>query len=224
MRIAVRISTQLALACLIASSPAGEASAADRTLLPATRPAPGKIALVRSAYQGDVYLLRGFADIFSRGLDELGAKLSARGIRARVISHGSWESAAAAIIANQKRYGRKPVILIGHSLGANAAIRMAERLRQANISVQYLVTFAATDPDPVPDNVEKAANYYFATHGWGEKVVGARGFHGAMENNDYSLAVDIGHFNIEKQADIHTRIIRNVLRYIRPSGTTYARS
>lgn len=173
-------------------------------------------ATAKQGYAGDVYLLRGFADIFSRGLDELGTKLADRGIDVRVIGHGAWESAASTIIANQKRFGSKPVVLIGHSLGANAAILMAERLRARNIEVQYLVTFAATAPEPVPGNVARVANYYFATHGWGEKLVAGAGFHGALDNKDYSQSQDIGHFNIEKQADIHRDVIRNVLGIIRP--------
>lgn len=211
--VTLRASALLALAVLVASAfgvsaegwPAQVNNPADSYGLHAAK----------QAYTGDVYLLRGFGDVFSRGLDDLGTKLVERGVGVQVIGHGAWETAASTIIANQKRYGHKPVVLIGHSLGANAAILIAERLRTRNIEVQYLVTFAATAPEPVPGNVERVSNYYFATHGWGEKVVGGAGFRGALENKDYSQAQNIGHFNIDKQADIHRDVIRNVLRIVR---------
>ena len=212
----MRFSLNLALALLIAlTGTRGSAAADGERKSDYVRPYGN--TLVRSQYRGDIYLLRGFADVFSRGVDELGRKLEERGIEVHVVSHGAWASGAAEIVANQKKYGHKPVILIGHSLGANAVILMAKRLRKENIQVEYLVTFAATAPDPVPDNVGKVDNYYFETHGWGEKVVGDTGFHGDMENKDYSQASDIGHFNIDKQADIHEQVIRNVLHYMQPS-------
>lgn len=211
----MRLPMSLALALLIALTRTGDSNADGARKTDYVR--PDGSAVVASQYRGDIYLLRGFADVFSRGLDELGRKLSERGLKVHVISHGAWASAAADIVANQKKYGHRPVILIGHSLGANAAILMAKRLRKENIQVEYLATFAATAPDPVPDNVGKVDNYYFETNGWGEKVVGGTGFHGDMENKDYSRAHDIGHFNIDKQADIHEQIIRNVLHYMQPS-------
>lgn len=211
----MRFSLSLALALLIALTGTSSSTAEGARKIDYVRPDGN--ALVGSRYRGDIYLLRGFADIFSRGVDELGRKLDERGIKVHVISHGAWASGAAEIVANQKKYGHKPVILIGHSLGANAVILMAKRLRKENVQVEYLVAFAATAPDPVPDNVGKVDNYYFETHGWGEKVVGGAGFHGEMENKDYSHAQDIGHFNIDKQADIHEQVIRNVLHYMKPS-------
>ena len=45
-----------------------------------------EIAAKRTKYQGDVYLLRGFAGVFSRGLDNIGSKLKGRGVKAKVIA------------------------------------------------------------------------------------------------------------------------------------------
>ncbi|MGO4830761.1 thioesterase domain-containing protein [Rhizobiaceae sp. 2RAB30] len=181
--VALRVTARLALAVALASSVG--ASAEGRPAQVNNPAGPYGVDTAKQIYAGDVYLLRGFGDVFSRGLDDLATKLADRGVEVRVIGHAGWEAAASTIIANQERYGRRPVVLIGHSLGANAAILIAERLRAQNIEVQYLVTFAATAPDPVPGNVEKVANYYFATHGWGEKIVGGAGFHGILETRTF---------------------------------------
>lgn len=208
----MRFLMRLALASTIALA-AGQALADNKGPINYVRPEAK--AFARPQYVGHVYLLRGFGDVFSRGLDDLGRKLRKRGVKVQVISHAKWAIAADKIIADRKKHGMKPVVLIGHSLGANAAILMAKRLRAQDILVAYLVTFAATAPDPVPDNVGRVDNYYFATNGWGERVVGDNGFRGEVDNKDFSGADDVGHFNIEKQPDIHEDVINGVLHYLK---------
>lgn len=169
--------------------------------------------------RGDVYLLRGFGDIFSKGLDEIGNKLNRSGIDAKVIGHGQWQAALKTIVANRKRYGKRPVVLIGHSLGANAAIRIARGLKRENIRVSYMVTFAATDPSPVPSNVRKATNYYFAKDGWGEPLKRGHGFRGRLRNIDFSKNKKVGHFNIDEQPKLHRQVIANTRRHLRYRGS-----
>lgn len=173
---------------------------------------PDLQVLPAAAAQGDVYLLRGFADVFSRGLDEMGAELNGLGVSAHVQGHLTWRSVARRIIADTRRNGRVPVVLVGHSLGANAVISIAERLAEEGIAVDYMATFAATAPDPVPANVRRVVNYYFATNGWGEPLVPARGFSGTLRNRDFSASATIGHFNIEKQRPLQAEVLRDVLR------------
>jgi len=173
-------------------------------------------AAIKSNYQGDVFLLRGFADIFSRGLDEIGAKLNSKGINAEVIRHTSWRYAARKIINNQKKYGGVPVVLIGHSLGANAVIRIAERLKRHKIMVQYLVTFEPTQTLEIPSNVGVAVNYYLSNSSMGLPLNKARGSRGAFENRNMVDIEGIGHFNIEKQPLLQQTVIDRVLRYVKP--------
>ena len=165
------------------------------------------------AKRGDVYLLRGFGNVFSRGLDAMGSKLSKSGVSAKVIGHGSWQSAVRQIVKNRKKR-RTPVVLIGHSLGANKALRMAEALAKERIPVSFLVTFAATNPRPVPRNVRKATNYYFESEGWGEKLKRGPGFRGRLKNIDFSKSKTVGHFNIDKQPRLQRQVINNVLRIV----------
>ena len=169
-------------------------------------------ALPVVAGRGEVYLLRGFADVFSRGLDEMGAELNALGVDAHVQGHLGWRGVARRIIADTKRNGRTPVVLVGHSLGANAVISIAERLAREGIAVDYMATFAATAPDPVPGNVRRVVNYYFATNGWGEPLVPGPGFSGSLRNRDFSNSETVGHFNIDKQRPLQAEVVRDVLR------------
>ena len=169
-------------------------------------------ALPAAAGRGDVYLLRGFADVFSRGLDEMGAELNSLGVSAHVQGHLTWRSVARQIIADTKQNGRVPVVLVGHSLGANAVISIAERLASEGIAVDYMATFAATAPDPVPGNVRRVVNYYFATNGWGEPLVPGPGFSGSLRNRDFSNSETVGHFNIDKQRPLQAEVLREVLR------------
>ena len=178
----------------------------------ATATASAKVAAHRP---DSVYLLRGIADVFSRGLDSMAATLIRRGIDARVMNHSNWARIAQQIIADQKRYGGRPVVLVGHSLGANAAIRIAERLQRANVPVAYIATLAATDPDPVPSNVRRVDNYYFRSGGWGVKIVGAKNFSGILRNRDLSKAEGMGHFNLDDQPAIQREVLRNIARYAR---------
>ncbi len=169
-----------------------------------------------TGYRGDVYLLRGFGDVFSEGLDRVAAELAKAGIPAKVENHSNWKVVADTIADNQKRYGRKPVVLIGHSLGANNAIRIAQQLQRSGVTVTWLVTIAATAPPPVPGNVRKVTNHYFSHNGWGEMVRPAPGFRGALENIDYAGKAEIGHFNLDDQPALQNALLRTVRSIMKP--------
>ena len=181
-----------------------------------------ELAARQSNYQGDIFLLRGFANIFSRGLDEIGDRLKAKGINAQVYHHSGWRYAARTIIANQKKYGPVPVVLIGHSLGANAIIFIAERLKRYGIKVQYLVTFEPTRTLEIPSNVGVAVNYYLSNSSMGLPLKKARGSRGSFENKNMISIEGIGHFNIEKQPVLQQRVIEQVLIYIKPRNNKKA--
>lgn len=155
----------------------------------------------------EVYLLRGFADIFSDGLNQMGQTLEAQGVDVHVQNHMTWQSVARRIIRDQEENGASRVVLVGHSLGANAVIMIAEMLQRRGIAVDQLVTLAATDPRPVPSNVRRAVNYYFETNGWGRPLAPGLGFRGTLVNKDYSGSAEIGHFNIDKQRSVQAEIL-----------------
>ena len=167
-----------------------------------------------SSRQSDVYLLRGFGDVFSRGLDQIASRLKRKRVKATVLSHGQWQSVVSKVIANRKKYGRRPVILIGHSLGANAALRIAKALKRKRIAVSYMATFAATAPQPASSNIRRLTNYYFKTEGWGKPITKGPGFRGILKNVDFSKNKKIGHFNIDKNPRLQRQVVRNIMRYV----------
>ena len=103
---------------------------------------------------GNVYLVRGWLGVFSTGIDMLGDKLAAAGVHDVVYQEAQWRDLAATI--TQKYKGVKnpePLILVGHSYGADDIVSIARELDKANIPVDLLLTIDATTPPPVPANV-----------------------------------------------------------------------
>ena len=171
-----------------------------------------------SKYRGDVILLRGFGGAFSTGMDKIAKMLIKRRIKARVMSHNQWRNAGRAIVANQKKFGSKPVIVVGHSWGGNAAIKLAQMLKRERISVTYMVTFDATSPKPAPSNVRRLTNFYSKDRGWGVPVKRGAGFRGVLKNVDLSNDRKIHHTNIDDRPKLQNQVVRNILRFLAGSG------
>jgi hypothetical protein len=107
-----------------------------------------------------IVLLRGLANVFSRGMDELGERFTGYGFSPRVLNHRGWENVADSLAQNYRNGNRAPIIVIGHSLGANAAIRVAQRLNAQHVPVAYLAVFDPTHSLHVPSNVDTFVNFY----------------------------------------------------------------
>lgn len=162
-----------------------------------------------------VYLLRGLANIFSTGLDEIGRKLRLAGVNAHVQGFTAWRSALNKIVADRQKFGPSPVILVGHSLGANAIISLAKALEKQGIRVDYMASFAATSPSPLPANITRVVNFYFSSHDWGAALTKGPGFRGRLENRDLSHDQHVNHFNIEKQDALQNEVVNGILRALR---------
>jgi pimeloyl-ACP methyl ester carboxylesterase len=168
-----------------------------------------------------LYLLKGLADIFSSGMDFLQAKLQARGIAGEVRSHADWEKLAQSAAEKWRSGAHGPIIIIGHSLGADAAILMASRLGEAGVPVALLVTFSPVDSGPADANVARAVNFFQSNSAWHGQITRGNGFHGALENVDLANAPGITHFNIEKADNLHAATIAKVVALV-PSHTRAA--
>jgi hypothetical protein len=156
-----------------------------------------------------VVLLRGWFGIFSTGLDSVADQLRAQGIKAEVAGHLNWSTALAEILRERSAGQTDPLVLVGHSQGANNVIDMARSLESHNITVDLLVTLSPFLQNPIPANVVKAINYYQAP-GWGQPIVPDRGFHGKIVNFDLADDQTITHISIDKSARVQAEIVREI--------------
>ncbi|QDM16960.1 hypothetical protein FNL55_13925 [Tardiphaga sp. vice352] len=157
---------------------------------------------------GHVYLLRGILNVFSLGMDQLAYKLEAVGVAATVSNHTSWRGLADDMAAKYRAGNREPIILMGHSAGADATISIARRLQDAGVPVALIVNFDPVSPDPVPPNVKQVVNYYVPA-GWGAAVAADKKFKGQLANVNENATTN--HFSIDKDDGLQRQTIARVL-------------
>jgi alpha-beta hydrolase superfamily lysophospholipase len=97
-----------------------------------------------------VYLLRGLLNIFSLGMDSLAEELKRRDVDATVHSYGEWQTLADQAAADYKARKEAPIILIGHSLGADSVMEMAAYLGRKGVPVALVVPFDCTNRSQPP--------------------------------------------------------------------------
>ncbi len=171
---------------------------------PATRP------LSPSATRSDVgpahvYLLRGLMNVFSLGMDDLAQKLEREGIPASVRNHIE-EAQIVEEIAGRYRAGdRRPIILIGHSLGADAVMMMSEQLGRLGVPVALVVLFDGTQPMAASENVARVMN--FTQH---VAITAGPGFHGELETIDESGDASVTHTTIDKSPRLQAAVIGKI--------------
>jgi Thioesterase domain len=163
-----------------------------------------------TAAQVQVDLFRGLADIFSRGMDTLTDKLNRQGYSARVHSTNGWQTVAHRIIEKYFRGHKDIVVIIGHSLGANATFDIANSLDRQKIPIELIVTFDATRPQPVPKNVLHFVNIY-QENGFGKKVSADPDFKGELTNIDLTADTGLSHTTIEKSPRLHALVMQKIV-------------
>lgn len=161
---------------------------------------------------GEVYLLRGLANVFSRGMDTMGVRFVKSGVDARVYNHAAWRDLADNIILrSKKKQVSYPIIIMGHSLGANAAVLMARYLGDNGIKVQYVVAFDPTIPTSVGKNVRQVTNYYIPNDSRSNTVRKAAGFRGTLKNINVTNMAGVTHMNVEKNYSLQSKSIKRAI-------------
>jgi hypothetical protein len=125
-------------------------------------------------------------------MDTLTNKLNRQGYSARVYSTHGRQSVAQRIADKYSRGHKDIVVIIGHSLGANATFDIANELDRRNIPIELIVTFDATRPQPAPKNVLHLINFY-QENGFGKKVSPGSEFKGELTNIDLTADTGLSH-------------------------------
>lgn len=193
---------------------------------------PGDLTLVQThsdkPHVGNVYLLRGFIGIWSTGIDAMGKEINDAGIRANVYRNEQWKELRDVLLEkykDQKVY--EPLVIMGHSWGADHAIDIARALDEANITVDLIITLDPVTPEAVPKNVKWCYNIY-QTNGIWQSVPIFRGVpleqqadaagKGLLQNLNIRvdrtdlLEPDTDHYNIEKNVKVHAEVMKPLLK------------
>jgi hypothetical protein len=160
---------------------------------------------------GEVYLLRGGFNIFSTGMDELAAMMRDNGINARSFGHVQWQEVA----ADARRHyvaNHGPIIVVGHSWGAPAAVLMARELAKTSTPVALMILYDSTDPLVVPANVKRVINLRSRDAiGRNIQITGGYGFGGVIDVEDRP---QYGHLDIDNAVALHQESTAEALQIL----------
>lgn len=185
---------------------------------------------------GSVYLLRGWIGIFSTGIDSLGEKINKKGVHAEVYQEAQWSSLANAIIKKyENEPNHEPIVIIGHSYGADDAILVSRKLAEKNIKVELVITLDPVTPKKAPANIQTAYNLYQSSALDGLPFL--RGIpltpdqpgpvvlknQNIRKDRTDLLDKNLDHFNIEKKDKIHNDVIAQVMNVCQPRAQWLAK-
>lgn len=156
-----------------------------------------------------VYLMRGLLNIFSLGMDQLAAQIQRHGIDASVYNHSLYQEVDDAIVAKYRAGDHGPYILVGHSLGADAVMTMAQELNAQGVPVALVVPFDGTGSYLAPRNVACVLNLTQRSYAY---MRPGAGFHGMLSNVDVSSDTSIDHFTIDKSPRLQAVALSHVLQ------------
>lgn len=169
--------------------------------------------------KGSVYCMRGgLGGIFSTGMNQLQKTLQRDyKIRTTSIIWYKTNQLSNEIIKDLKAGKiQKPIVLVGHSLGANEQIKVARNLWRANIPVALIITVDAVSPMTVPPNVNYALNLYtpsFVPMFSGLQIKAMDPQSTRIENLNVKRVknVHVNHFTIDKDKDIQRLMLQTIL-------------
>ncbi len=179
------------------------------------------------ARAGHVYCILGWLGIWSRGMDVIASRAQSElGVHAISLANPEWHKLAH-YIKTEHDAGRwtEPLVLVGHSIGADDQVRVARALNQANVPVDLLLLIDPTLPPHIPPNVVRCVNLY-KSHPVTDPVPAFRGVRviaddptrTAIENvnlrrNDVGFDTSvINHFNIAKIRGLQDMVLAEIAK------------
>lgn len=178
-------------------------------LLAALTVAAAAPASAAAAAHKKVYLLRGLTNVLSPGIDHLNEELQRRNVDVTIANHAFSDSLASEAIEGCKSGRFGSVVLVGHSLGASAAVSMAEQLQRAGLRVALIVTIDPVTKIVVPNNVRLIRNYFLSS-GVGTVVERSGHFRGTLQNVDMGKT-EYGHVSLTNAPVIQNQAMRDIL-------------
>jgi hypothetical protein len=171
---------------------------------------------------GHVYCMRGWLGIFSTGMDELAHKVD-KEVAAVSVADEEWRRLKGFLIKEREAGNLKePLVLVGHSWGADDQIRVAKELGDAGITVDLLLVVDPVTPPAVSSNVKKVVCIY-KSHPMTDSVPFWRGVpvdattsKAPVTNinlREAPVGFDtqaIGHVNIEKNENVHEMVLAEI--------------
>ena len=155
-----------------------------------------------------VYLMRGLLNIFSLGMDQLAVQIARHGIDAGVYNHSVYQAVDDTIVAKYRAGDHGPYILVGHSLGADAVMTMAQDLNSRGVPVALVVPVDGTGSYFASKNVACVLNLTQRSYAY---MRPGPGFHGMLSNIDFSGDPSIDHLTIDKSRRVQADALKYVL-------------
>lgn len=192
-----------------------------------SRNAQSSLKKVRYA-KSEIYTMRGgLGGVFSKGMNHLEDSL-ADDYQVKAYST-VWFKAKRLSDSLIKRYQTKqldgPIILVGHSLGANDQILVARNLAHYNVPVALLITIDAVLPLRISSNVQRVLNIYKPSY-----VPLFSGF--SLTVNDPALTtienfnvnkvqgMAVNHFTIDKDRYVQRLMLDRILAVLKDQNKT----